>query len=64
VAIAVGQGGIDQVDAKSDRAAQGEQRFIVGAAEPLLTPDAPRAVPDVADLQVGPAKFAKLQVGV
>src|ERR1019366_2601697 len=60
VAIAVGQRGIDQVDAKFPGAARGERRFVVGAAEPLRAADAPSAVSDIADLEVGPAKFAIL----
>ena len=60
MSIAIGQRGIDQVDAELDGAAQRLEGFIVVAAEPLLAADAPGAVADVADLEVGPAEFAIL----
>ena len=60
VAVAIGERGIDQVDAQFDGAAQRGQRFVVRAAEPLLAADAPGAVADVADFEAGPAEFAIL----
>src|ERR1017187_10441264 len=55
MAIAVRQRDIDQADREIDGAAQGEQRFIVRAAEPLFAADAPGAVADVADSEVSPS---------
>ena len=47
MAVAIGEGGVDQVQAEVDGAAQRADGFVVRAAEPLLAADPPGAVADL-----------------
>ena len=58
MAFAIGERGVDQIEAEVDGAAEGLEGLIIRAAEPLLAADAPGAVADLADFEVGPAEFA------
>ena len=58
VAIAVGERGIDEVQAEFACSPQGDKGFIVGAAFPLFAANTPGAVADLANLKTSPAKSA------
>src|SRR5581483_3006794 len=58
VTFAVDQRGVDEVQAEFEGALQSSDRFVIGAAEPHLSADAPGAVADLADLDAGPAEYA------
>ena len=57
VAIAIRKRGIDEVQAEFECAAQSPQRFIIRAAFPLFSADAPGAIANFADLEASPAEF-------
>ena len=58
VAIAVGEGCINEVQPQIEGALQSLERSLVFTAQPLLAADAPRAVANFADFQIGSAEFS------
>ena len=58
VTLAVRHRGVDEVEPKLDGASKRAQGLVVIAAQPLLAADAPGAVSDLADFDVGAAEFS------
>src|SRR5581483_12376794 len=58
VAVAIGQGGVDEVEPELDGALEGADGLVVGPAEPLLAADSPCAVADLGNLPAGAAELA------
>src|SRR6185503_15056243 len=58
--VAVGERGVDEVDAEVDGAVERLDRLVVVGASPLRAADAPGAVADLRDLESGCSKRAML----
>ena len=64
VAVAVAEGGVDEVQPEIDRAVQRSQRLVVLRPDPRALADAPGAVADLGDLESCVAELAKVHGGV
>ena len=62
VAVPVRQGGIDEIHAQLEGAAQGFERFVVASPDPLLAAYAPGAIANLADANVCFAKSAVFHI--
>ncbi len=56
--VAIGEGRVDKVQAKFERASESEDGFIIRATFPLFAADAPGAVADLANFETSPAEFS------
>lgn len=57
VSFVIGEGGIDEIQAEIEGAAEGGEGLGIVAAEPLAASDAPGAVADFTDFDAGPTEF-------
>lgn len=57
VSFVIGEGGIDEIQAEIEGAAEGGEGLGIVAAEPLAASDAPGTVADFTDFDAGPTEF-------
>ena len=58
MAVAIGERGVDEIQAEFEGAADGAEGFVVGAALPLIAADAPGTIADFAHLPIGSSERA------
>ena len=58
MAVAIGERGVDEIQAEFEGAADGAEGFLVGAALPLIAADAPGTIADFAHLPIGSSERA------